>query len=364
MQPDNSVTPDASVKKVLIYRLGSLGDTVIALPCFHLIARAFPSAERRLLTNIPVHAKAPAAAAVLGGSGLVHAYLRYTVGTRNPGELLRLAWQIRWFRPDLLVYLTAPRGEGKVKRDAAFFRLCGVRRIAGLPVGDLAENRYDPEKDMWEREAARLLRSIRPLGDANVADLSNWDLRLTDAEIGKAEEMLAPIGSRPFVACGPGTKMQANDWGRERWRDLLQRLSTRFPDHALVLIGSREDRPAAEYSATGWKGPVLNFCGELTPRESAAVLRHARLFLGPNSGPMHLAAANGVPCAAAFGARDLRGSWFPIGEGHRPIYRQVPCSNCGLEVCIENKKICIESIAVEEMYQAALQAIGAAQSVE
>ena len=71
--------PNSTVKKVLIYRLGSLGDTTVALPCFHLIERAFPASERVLLTNFPVHAKAPASAAVLGDSGLgawVYALLR------------------------------------------------------------------------------------------------------------------------------------------------------------------------------------------------------------------------------------------------------------------------------------------------
>src|ERR1700751_5875565 len=87
------------VERVLIYRLGSLGDTTVALPCFHLIERAFPNAQRRLLTNFPVHSKAPAAAAVLGDSGLVHGYMRYAAGTRNPAELLRLAGEIRRFRP-------------------------------------------------------------------------------------------------------------------------------------------------------------------------------------------------------------------------------------------------------------------------
>src|ERR1022692_4022661 len=74
----NSVPIESGVRRVLIYRLGSLGDTVVALPCFHLIARTYPNAERRLLTNFPVHAKAPAAAAVLGDSGLVHGYMSYT----------------------------------------------------------------------------------------------------------------------------------------------------------------------------------------------------------------------------------------------------------------------------------------------
>jgi hypothetical protein len=80
----------SKVRRVLIYRLGSLGDTVVALPCYHLIARRFPNAERRLLTNFPINGKAPAAAAVLGESGLIHGYMRYTVGTRNLAELLRV----------------------------------------------------------------------------------------------------------------------------------------------------------------------------------------------------------------------------------------------------------------------------------
>ena len=60
----SSLPPEPKVRKVLIYRLGSLGDTLVALPCFHLIERMFPGSERVLLTNFPVHAKAPAAAAV------------------------------------------------------------------------------------------------------------------------------------------------------------------------------------------------------------------------------------------------------------------------------------------------------------
>jgi ADP-heptose:LPS heptosyltransferase len=72
---------------------------------------------------------------------------------------------------------------------------------------------------------------------------------------------------------------------------------------------------------------------------------------------MHLAAAYGVPCAIVFAAVDRRGRWFPIGEGHRPIYHQVECAVCKLPVCIEKKKICIESVTVEEMFKAALEAI-------
>lgn len=347
--------PDPSMKKVLIYRLGSLGDTVFALPCFHLIERSFPQAERVLLTNFPVNAKAPAAAAVLDGSGLVHSYMSYTVGMRKISQVLRLALAIRRFRPDLLVYLTVPRGAKAVKRDAAFFRFCGIRRIIGLPIGDLAVKEYYPETGLWEREASRLLRCMRPLGEVDVDDLRNWDLRLTSTEIAKASELLAPFAARPIIACGPGTKQQSKDWGKEKWRELLGRLSAKFPGHALALIGAEEESATADFASALWNGPRLNFCGQLTPRESAAVIRHACLFLGPDSGPMHLAAAYGVPCAIPFSSIDHPGCAFPIGNIHRPIYHPVECSFCMLPVCIENKKICINSISVDEMFQAALQ---------
>ncbi len=346
------------MRKVLIYRLGSLGDTIAAVPSLHLVARSFPHATRVMLTNVPIHAKAPTASAILEGTGLVDGYISYPVGTRSWRELIRLWWKLLRFRADVLVYLTtSERGEEAVSRDARFFRYCGIRRIVGLPTGDLAANRYDPVRALWETEASRLLRCLSPLGHADVNDLCNWDLRLTDEEMSKAGEALAGAKGRSIIACGPGTKMQSKDWGQEKWRALLAQLSEILPQHALVLIGAKDDATVSDYSAAGWRGPVLNLCGKLTPRESAAVIKRAELFLGPDSGPMHMAAAYGVPCAIAFASVDRRGRWFPVGDHHQLIYHDVECSKCRLEVCIEKKKICINSISVEEMLQAALQAI-------
>lgn len=344
----------ATIQRLLIYRLGSLGDTIVALPALHLVERAFPGARRFLLTNIPIHAKAPAAAAVLGGSGLVHDYLTYRVGTRNPLELAGVWWAIRRFRPQAMVYLAEPRGEAAVLRDEKFFRLCGIRHIVGLPHGELATLRMDPDTGLYEQEAARLLRCVRALGEADVNDLSGWDLHLTPEERQKAEEVLAPIGSTPKIAFGPGTKMQSNDWGRENWRALLDKLAPAMAGRALVMVGAKEDAPTVEFAAANWQGPVLNVCGRLTPRETAAVLHGAELFLGPDSGPKHLAASQGVPCALVFGARNKAGQWYPPGRGHRVVRRTVDCAECRLEVCIEQKKKCLTSITPDDLYEAAI----------
>ncbi len=342
--------PDPSVKKVLIYRLGSLGDTTVALPCFHLIERTFPNSERVLLTNFPIHAKAPASAAVLGDSGLVHEYMRYTVGTRSPRELLRLAGEIRRFKPDVLVYLMPVRGLRAVQRDKWFFRLAGgVKRIIGLPGAAQLERVQDPVTGLYEAEASRLARAVAALGDAAPGELANWDLRLNADEKAAARSALGGLAGKPLVICGPGTKMQAKDWGPENWQALLGRLYTRYSGHGLALIGAQEDFEVSAYAALGWAGPVVNLCGKLSPRETAAVFAEASVFLGPDSGPMHLAACAGVPCVIAFSARGLPGVWYPAGQNHRIIYHQVNCFGCNLETCIAEGRKCLTSISVDEM---------------
>lgn len=341
---------------VLVYRLGSLGDTVVALPCFHLIARKFPDARRILLTNVPVHAKAPAAAAVLGKSGLIHDYISYGVGTRHPLNLAKLCFQIRRLKARTLVYLAPWRGESVARRDERFFRLCGIKEIIGLPLGDLAANLYEPARDLYEPEASRLARCIALLGDARVSDRANWNLLLTEEEKEQASEVLRPLHSAPFLVFGIGSKRSVTDWGAENWKALMPRLRRAFPRHSLVFIGAREDHVLSEGVGRGWPGEFLNLSGALSPRQSAAVIARADLFLGPDSGPMHLAASVGTPCVAIFSARNSPGIWFPFGDIHSVLYRKTECFGCHLDDCLVEKKKCILSISVDDVVRAATHA--------
>ena len=360
-----------TTRRVLVYRLGSLGDMLVALPALHLVARAFPEAERRMLTNVPVNSKAPAAAAILEGSGLVQGYMRYAVGTRSAWEQLGVWWQIVRWRPQVLVYLAAPRGVKAAQRDEVFFRLCGVRRIVGVPLTEGMQRNYygaaTGGKDHamgdghLEPEAARLARCIGGLaamGDiadpGRLNDSASWDLHLRAEE---RERAAGAIGAEALavesIAVSVGTKVQAKDWGRENWRALLGRMAAEFPGRALLLLGAAEESEASEFAAEGWRtsggGPVVNLCGVLTPRESAAAIARTRLFVGHDSGPMHLAAAVGTPVVAICAARNIPRQWFPFGKQHQVVYHRVECWGCGLETCIEQQKKCLMSIGVDEV---------------
>ena len=80
---------------ILIFRIGSIGDTVVALPCFHLIARAFPSVRRVVVTNTPVSVKAAPLESVLSNSGLIDGVIHFSPATRSLRDLLELRKRIR-----------------------------------------------------------------------------------------------------------------------------------------------------------------------------------------------------------------------------------------------------------------------------
>jgi heptosyltransferase III len=313
---------------VLVFRLGSIGDFVVSLPCFHLIRKNYPQAKITLLTNKPISGRAAPAVSVLEGTNLVDQYLNFPPGTRNPRELLQLKKMIQLTAPTTLIYLAERRGIS-VYRDYLFFRWCGIRRIIGLPTTrELQQPRPPvPPNVLWESEAQRLGRQLVSLGQIEFELPENWDLHLTSAEIKEATCILSEIvqstksRSVRFIGLSVGTKLEKNDWGARNWQCVLKGIENL--NCGIVFIGSIEDRQQSQRLADGWPGPSLNLCGRISPRLSAAVIRQTALFLCHDSGPMHLAAAVGTRCVAVFSRQNPPGQWYPFGRGHRIFYPQL-----------------------------------------
>jgi heptosyltransferase-3 len=311
---------------VVIYRLGSLGDTIVALPSLHRIERSFPDAERIALTNFPVSAKASALESVLGSSGLIHRAMAYPVGMRSPAALWRLLWQLRALGSSTLVYLTPPRGRAAAWRDWLFFRLCGFTRIIGTPFGDDLQHSRVRGDGTLEPEYSRLARCMAALGPIDLLAADSWDLRLTADERAEAALLRRPLLGRSYVAVNMGGKVASNDWGVGNWTALLGKLGAMAADHGLLILGGAEDEARAATVARAWPGPVLNACGRANPRVSGAAVENATLFIGHDSGPMHLAACMGVPCIGLFGENNLPSRWHPPGPEHRPIHKMTGVS--------------------------------------
>jgi heptosyltransferase III len=367
MKAKSASPVDVGVKdttaNLLIYRIGSIGDTVVALPCLKLIARAYPGANRIILTNFPRKGEA-AVKLVLGSTGLAHDYIGYPVGMRGIRKSLALRHQIVSLQVDTLIYLTPRHGLINVLRDIAFFRACRISRIIGAPVSSSLRNwRYDGESKLWENEGSRLARCLKPIGEAALSDPKSWCLELNGSErLAAGEALDGWSGSSKFIAVAAGAKTSAKDWGVRNWIDAITRLNQIVPDWGLAFIGSSEDALPAEEIAAQWKGPTINLCGTLTPRISAAVIERAKLFLGHDGGPMHLAAAVGAPIVAVFSARAYPGTWFPFQETAEVIYPSGPCFCRGREQCRVGKQSCILSIKPEEVFAACRRQIEAVES--
>ena len=340
--------------RILIYRLGSLGDTIIALPAFHAIKKAFPTSHITLLTNKPVASKAAGAQAVLGSDYFFQDVLYYPVGTRRPSILLKLLFAIYQQNFDFVINLNAFRSDFATLRDQAFFRMAGIKSFYGFQLSEKDKHpQPEPPSGEVEWEATRLTRRVASFSQVDLDDDKFWDLRLTGLENREAELHLAKVSNQDrLIAFSIGTKVSAKNWGIANWQDLSHRLARRLDGWSALFIGSLEESEESEACLSSWDKNGLNFCGKVYPRVNAAILARCKLFIGHDSGPMHLAACVGTPCVAIFSARNLPRQWFPRGNKNVILYNRTECAGCGLEVCTIEKKKCLLSISVKQVEDA------------
>lgn len=339
-----------SAERVLIYRLGSLGDTVVALPCFHLIAKAFPNAQRRVLTARPMNPKAPRVMDVIGGSGLIDDCLYYEANVSRIKVLRRLRGLIAEWRPDVLVYLLEARNLATYVRDFVFFRACGISEIIGIPWTTGVLHERDGAPQLSAHQALILADRLTNLGHIDLSDPRNWSIGLSESELSAAKHALSKLATHErLIACSIGTKIDTNDWGLENWVQLARELQQAVGNAALVMVGAPDELEASSKVLASWNGPGLNFCGVLSLRQSAALLTYVDVFIGHDSGPIHLAASVGTPCVGIYSARNPPGEWFPFGDRHRVLYHRTPCYGCKLIHCVKYDKKCIKSITVTEV---------------
>jgi ADP-heptose:LPS heptosyltransferase len=298
-------------ENILIFRLGSLGDTLVALPCFNLIRRAYPNRQIFLLTNEPISQKAAPAMTILQDGGLCDHAIAYPAKTRDSKKLSALRKEIKSHRFETVIHLFTNRGWARSWRDCLFFRSCGIKHIIGTPPVFPSKTSYTT-KPMVEQQSLGLVRKLRRIGDVDIREPSAWDLHLRPEERELAASLLAEnemAGS--FIVASIGTKAPAKDWGDENWQRVFELLSKARPGLKLALMGSADEFERSQNIRQFWHGSSANLCGKSEPRISAAVLERASLFVGHDSGPMHLAAAAGIPVVAVFSWHNPPGQWYP-----------------------------------------------------
>lgn len=346
------------LRNILIFRIGHLGDTLVALPALWAIRNAFPDARLTLLSNVDTrNPHYLSAKNVLPQTGLIDDWISYPTGMTKVGSaaaFTRLSLDLRRRKFDAAIYLMPRiRTSEQIDRDVLFFKLSGVRKVIGtayLRQNSLSLTIPKPTP-VVEPESEYLLKCLSFEG-MPIGDISASELLLTKDEISSAEgwfESHTPknLREKALIAVAPGSKWESKIWSEERFSDVVGRLiadNSCYP----IIFGGAEDREKGKRLIAKWKSGA-NAAGELSIRESAALLRNCQLYLGNDTGTMHLAAAVGTPCVAIFAAVDWKGRWLPSGDRNHIFRKTVECEGCHTPDCFNHKK-CLDLIETDEVY--------------
>lgn len=326
----------------LVVQTAFLGDVVLTTPLLDILAgREGP------LDVVTI----PAAAPLLETHPAVRRVIPYDKrkggADRGPAGLRRLAQRLRAER------YTAAYLPHRSLRSAALAFLAGIPRRVGFADGwprFYTEVRSRPGAG---HEVDRLLALV---ADASSLPLDGRrpSIRLTPDDTAAASELIAAAGvsgDEPLATVAPGAV-----WGTKRWphyEELVRRLAARV---AVAVVGSREDVPLGEAIVAAADGagrrPVVQACGRLTLRQSAALIGRAAVLVTNDSAPLHLAQAVGTPTIALFGPTVPAFGFGPRGARDRVLEMALdcrPCSPHGPPACPLGHHRCMTQLSVEQV---------------
>lgn len=366
---------DEKTKKILVFRIGHLGDTLVALPAFWQLRNNFPNADITLLNNVDVNnPHYISASSVLPKNGLFNNYMEYPTGVsgiRKFYELAQLLKKIRKSKFDLFIYMmTRNRTKDQINRDESYFRLTRIKDLKGFNY--LRENGLNNNADYNLTPIVSEHQFLKDLiydeGLINTLQYESdeiTELLLTVDEITNSSKIVGELASdikildKCVIAVAPGSKWDSKKWDTAKFIATLKKLNDHINIYPLIF-GGKEDKSVGDH-ITSELGFGTNLSGALSVRESAAALSKCKLYIGNDTGTMHLAASVGVTCVAIFAAIDYIGRWNPIGSHHKIIRKQVECAGCHSPVCLTDRR-CLEQIEIDEVFQSSIEILNIKRS--
>jgi len=338
--------PLAEVRRVLVTKLRHHGDVLLASPVFAALARAAPHAEVDALVyreTAPMLAHHPAIAAI---HTIDRDWKRQGLG-RQTGAEWALLKTLRERRYDLLVHLTEhPRGLTLAALLRPRYAVTREREGTG-------EGGRPGRASLWHRRFTHFYKvpaTPRHTVETNLDALRRIGIypELPDRRLvlvpGAAAEasvaaMLAQHGvdATPFVQVHPGSRWLFKAWPAAPMAAVVDHIAS--CGFAVVVTGAPDARERALSAETiaacaaATRARVVDLTGALTLSELAAVTARARLFVGVDSAPMHIAAAMGTPAVALFGPSSEQ-VWGPWQVPHRIVASVAhPCRPCHQDGC-------------------------------
>jgi heptosyltransferase-2 len=330
--------------RIMVRMPNWIGDAVMATPALASIRAAFPEAQVTIVAN-------PLVAALFTCHQGCDRVIVFDKRARHQG--LAGFWQfcrsLRLERFDLAILLQ------NAFEAAVMAVLAGIPRRAGYRTDGrgLLLNAGVPAVDKKHglHHVDYYLRMLGHLGFA--VDNRQPSLALAAEEEQWGDRCLAP---GDWVAVNPGASYgAAKRWIPERFAAVADELSEEYGVKVVLTGGSGEREIGADIERAMRNVP-LNLIGCTSVRELMAVLARCRLMVTNDSGPMHIAAAFGVPTVAVFGPTDYT-TTSPFGENCRIVRGVVDCAPCMLRECPIDHR-CMERITADDVLNAARELLG------
>jgi glycosyltransferase involved in cell wall biosynthesis len=315
--------PHADAARVMVYRIGTIGDHTCAAPALAAIRKRHPDAQIILITEKRGGEPWPVQL------GFVSAF---RLNVREYDSIAELRRLVKESNPQTLYYLAPqPLSLRRALRDALFFRAAGVLSAIGFGAVDFTV-RGARAVQPWRESHPETLRLLHACG------LPTPDM----PRMGQSDAGLPPDA----IVFAPAGKTATQRWPESRFIALARLAES----HGFTPVWLGDSADAERLRAAG-DAPGITMMGTLSPSQLHGVARSARAVVSNDTGIAHIAALNGTPLLVVSSARTLRNAWTPWGPGPvRVLRRSMNCEGCYLAECEDIA--CLRLIHVDEAWQA------------
>lgn len=332
---------------ILVRAVNWIGDAVMTTPALMAVRETYPKARITLLAN-------PLVGQLLQGHPAIDRVLFFDRKKEHHGLAgrLRLAHKLKIEQFDLAVILPNSFDSALIPWLARIPQRWG-KASDGRSL--LLTRRFHEQAAPPDRHEVQYYRDLlRSFGIS--AAQSEPFLATTLQEDQAAKELLAVHGisaHEQLLGINAGASFgSAKRWYPERFGEVAKQLAAAWGARIILFGGPDEVGIVAEIDQV-LQGQCLNMAGKTSVRQLMALIKRCNFFVTNDSGPMHIAAAFGVPLVAIFGPTDHVGT-APCSDKAIVVRQSVDCAPCKLRVCPTDHR-CMLAVTVEDVVQAANQ---------